>query len=678
MQSLTLLLPICLPFLMAVPCYFVSARNQKAGYGLMLATAFAVLFSCASFWFVHPTPLMLEIKGFSGLGLSLKADGFRSLYATIAAFMWLGASLFTPAYFNHGSHRGRYCLFSLLTLGATVGVFLSDDLFTAFLFFEIMSFTSYPLVAHEETGAAMRAAETYLAIAVLGGMAMLMGLIMLSPLLGSLSFDTLYEAAARLPQKTQLYLPSALIVLGFGAKAGMFPLHVWLPKAHPVAPAPASALLSGVLTKVGVFGVLVIATRVLYHDQLFGQVMLVLGLITMVAGALLALLSIDLKRTLACSSMSQIGFILVGVSMQCLLGEHNALAAQGTVLHMVNHSLIKLTLFLSAGAVYLSTHSLNLNDVCGFGRNKPFLHLCFLIGAASISGIPGFSGYISKTLLHESIVEYIDHLAHLHIGNTAYLVAEWLFILTGGITFGYMLKLYIAIFWEKPIGTPVYPLGKVRYLSPLACAALVLAALPLFLMGILPDRIMTPLANLSLPFLLAHPPEHAVDYFSAVNLLGGGKSLLLGLATYLSIVRPLLMKKQPSGQRLYVDRKPLWLDLEDYVYRPMLKLLDRLTRVPVLFCANLLDRLIQFVSVHLPPLMQTLEEAHFLQRIMLALEGQIKNLSSCLKRCALWLFHLPARLKKVLQTTRHRCIQDYQRLDRQIKAWVAQLLRPFK
>ena len=124
----------------------------------------------------------------------------------------------------------------------------------------------------------------------------------------------------------------------------------------------------------------------------------------------LALFSVDLKRTLACSSMSQIGFILTGISMSCLLGDHGSLAAYGSTLHVLNHSLIKLTLFVAAGVVYLNVHSLDLNDVRGFGRGKPLLMVTFLSGACSIAGIPGFSGYVSKTLLHESIVEYIHHL----------------------------------------------------------------------------------------------------------------------------------------------------------------------------------------------------------------------------------------------------------------------------
>lgn len=564
-----------LPMLLAPVSYALGRKKTGRGYAVLLAVCLITLVSAALLFAKaysggFPT---LSVPGVCFFGLTFRADGFRALYVLVAAFMWTGTSLFTPDYMSHGHKQPRYCFFTLMTLGATVGVFLSDDLFTAFLFFEIMSFTSYPWVAHEETPGAMRAGATYLAIAIFGGMAMLMGLMMLSPVLGTLSFAQMAEKARALPDKSGLYLPSALILAGFGAKAGMFPLHVWLPKAHPVAPAPASALLSGVLTKVGIFGALAVSAGVMAHDVPWGNMLLLIGLVTMFLGALLALLSVDLKRTLACSSMSQIGFIVVGIAMQNLLGEHNALAAEGTVLHMLNHSLIKLVLFMSAGAVVIGAHSLDLNRVRGYGRKKIFLHLCFLIGAASISGIPLFSGYISKTLLHESIVEYIEHLRHLHLPSAAYGAAEWVFIVTGGMTFAYMLKLYICLFWQKNNDADWQKEmdENRRYLRPASFAAIGGAALALLPLGLLPHRFMTPAAQMALPFMFAHAPEHAVDYFSAVNLVGAAKSLVIGLILYLAVVRPFLTRKQEDASRLYVNVKPDRADMEDSLYRPLLR-----------------------------------------------------------------------------------------------------------
>jgi len=582
---------VFLPFAAAIPSYALGRKKSGGSLLLLSASSIAVFALALALFLTAGDSSRFSIPGIVGLGISFNGDGFRSLYALVAAFMWLMTSLFSRQYFQHGHALGRYSLFSLMTLGATLGVFLSDDLLTAFLFFEILSFTSYIWVIHEENPLAMRAGQTYLAIAILGGMSMLMGLMMLHVRAGSLRFEDLAEAASSLGSEN-LLLPGLLILAGFGAKAGMFPLHVWLPKAHPVAPAPASALLSGILTKVGIYGILVISTRLFFGDELWGKLLLALGLVNMVLGALLALFSTDLKRTLACSSMSQIGFILFGVGAQALLGEHNALAAQGTVLHMLNHSLIKLVLFMAAGVVYLNTHSLNLNDIRGYGRKKPGLMLIFLAGAASISALPFFSGYASKTLLHEALVEYIVHLQELGHSAVLYQAAEWLFIITGGLTFCYMIKLFVAIFVEKhPTRQDEYDrMG--RSMSPLSAAALGISALVLFALGLYPEGWMTSLANRSLPFLHAHEPAHEVVFLTWVNLSGGLKSLLLGALLYPLVARKLLMAKDEAGHLHYVNRWPSWLDLEDKVYRPLVK---GLVYAGTLLCTPLdllMDRLV--------------------------------------------------------------------------------------
>lgn len=565
---------IAIPFLASVPAYALARRRRRWGYALTIAVGLAEVALCVMLYLNRTTLSIGDPYGL-GLGLHLKVDGFRALYAAVASFMWLMTSLMLPQYLAHGHARPRYLLFTLLTMGATVGVFLSDDLVTAFLFFEIMSLTSYCWVAHEQTPQAMRAAQTYLAIAVLGGMAMLMGLMLLAGRLGTLTFEGIGEMA-RGVDRSELYLPGALILAGFGAKAGMFPLHVWLPKAHPVAPAPASALLSGVLTKVGIFGILVISSRLFFGDALWGNLLLGIGLVNMFLGALLALLSVDLKRTLACSSMSQIGFILVGIGMQNLLGEHNALAAMGTVMHMLNHSLIKLVLFLCAGAVYMNLHHLNLNDIRGYGRGRWGLMACFLVGAASIAGLPFFSGYASKTLLHESIVEYIVHLEHLHLPAGWYAAAEWVFIISGGMTLCYMIKLFVALFIEK------HPKRQQEFdrmgpsMGPMAALAVGGAALLLFLLGLRPEGWLDRLATAALPFLMAHPPEHAVHYLAEINLIGGAKSWAIGVPLYFLVVRTLLRRKDQAGVYKYVNLWPDWLDLENAMYRPLVTGLTKL------------------------------------------------------------------------------------------------------
>ncbi|MBR5047994.1 MAG: sodium:proton antiporter, partial [Eubacterium sp.] len=442
--------------------YLIGKKNKK---GRDLFADFVVVLECLIMvvLLVHVLrnsgTIQFAWEGFCLLGIHLELDGFRVLYGLIAAFMWMMTTIFSREYFRHHHNRNRYYLFTLLTFGATMGVFLSADLYTTFIFFEIMSLTSYVWVAQEENRAALRAAGTYLGVAVIGGLVMLMGLFLLYDAAGTLALSQLGKAVPQAVLTGRLslakqYLIGGLLVFGFGAKAGMFPLHIWLPAAHPVAPAPASALLSGILTKSGVFGILAVTCNIFRYQPYWGYVIVILGTITMFLGALLAIFSVDLKRVLACSSMSQIGFILIGAGMISLLGDEAALASRGTLLHMVNHSLIKLDLFMVAGVIYMNVHKLNLNEIRGFGRKKPLLKAAFLMGALGIGGIPLWNGYVSKTLLHESIVEYTHLFRELPAANLAGTYSywkgiEWIFLISGGMTVAYMLKLFIAVFVEE-------------------------------------------------------------------------------------------------------------------------------------------------------------------------------------------------------------------------------------
>lgn len=524
---------------------------------------------------------LLEIPGICGFGLSFKLDGFRLLYGSIAAFMWLASTLFSKEYFSHYRNKSRYYIFSLLTFFATEGVFLSADFYTTFIFFEIMSLTSYVWVAYDEKKESLRAAATYLAIAVIGGLVMLMGIFLLYHVTGTLVFDELtgiyqqLHKAGDYASEKMIWIAGLCMLFGFGAKAGAFPLHIWLPKAHPVAPAPASALLSGILTKAGMFGILVLSAYLFLGDTGFGSLILVIGVCTMVIGAVLALFSVDLKRVLACSSVSQIGFILVGVGMSGLLGEDNLLAVRGSLLHMVNHSLIKLALFMAAGVVFMNVHKLNLNEIRGFGRKKPLLNYIFLMGALGIGGMPLWNGYVSKTLIHESIVEYIELLEEGRVSSIFSMSTlkgiEWAFLISGGLTIAYMLKLYVAVFVEKNQDDSVQKQFEERkhYMSPLSSITLFVCATLLPVMGFLPGQVMSRIADLGQGFMQVQQEAESIAWFSLENLKGAAISMVIGIVVYLIVVRCWMMKKE-SEAKVYTDRWNPYLDLENTIYRPIL------------------------------------------------------------------------------------------------------------
>ena len=649
--NLSLAVLVFLPFLMGLVVYGTGRAGDKERDGrdisrtgriLAVGTVTAelllvMLLAGVFYWNSRIMPLYLyetgemtlecTIPAVCGFGLHFCMDGLRLVYGVVAALMWFMTTLLSGEYFARHRHVSRFYLFLLWTLGATMGVFLSVDLLTTFVFFEIMSFTSYVWVAQEENAPSLRAAETYLAVAVLGGLVMLMGIFLLYRELGTLEIAGLAAAAGGSDKKGVLYAAGACMLVGFGAKAGAFPLHIWLPKAHPVAPAPASALLSGILTKTGIYGVLILSCQLFWHDGKWGILVLALGVITMVLGAVLAVFSLDLKRTLACSSMSQIGFILVGIGMQGLLGEENALAVHGTLLHMVNHSLIKLVLFMAAGVIYFNVHELDLNVLRGYGRRKPLLKGIFLTGALAIGGVPLFAGYVSKTLLHESIVEYG--------GGGLFTAVEWLFLISGGLTAAYMAKLFVAIFVEKNSDAERQASyeEKKPYMNVVTGFALTASAVILLLWGLAPELTMDPVARQGQGFMGLTKAGENVTYYSPGNLTGALISIGIGVAVYLVVVRGLLMKdrtmpekakimggtsigdravagEMPKGKAVgqgsvrgflkwgvqadYNNPWPVWLDLEELLYRPLL-----LSLLPLLcgILCRILDSAVDMIVV---------------------------------------------------------------------------------
>ena len=549
------------PFLCGILSYILGKKRENARDWFVIGVTGLELFLSLVLFFRMPS---LKINGILVGGLSFTTDGFRSVYAVITAVMWAGTTLFAREYFKEERENlNRYWFFIIVTLGATEGVMLSGDLMTAFIFFEILSFTSFTWVIHEETPGAVRAGYTYLFIAVIGGLVLFMGLALLQYAVGTLSFAELRAAAEESAYPGMVLAAGFCILLGFGAKAGMVPVHVWLPKAHPVAPSPASALLSGILTKVGIYGILMTALYALTENEQFGLVVLLLGVVTMALGAVLALFSVNLKRTLACSSMSQIGFILTGTGMMVLLSaagseEGAGIAMSGLMLHMVNHSLIKLTLFLVAGVVVMNAHVLTLNEIRGWGRKKPLVKLSFALGALGISGVPLFNGYLSKTLLHEGIVEGF-HACHAYHGLLS--VIEWVFLISGGLTFAYMLKLFICIFVEKNSSEKVQRDfdRDTKAMDTFSTVAVFGSSWLMVLLG--------------QPFISTRLAERMTGFseilhfqaFSFQNLKGGLISLTIGAAVYLLIVRRVLIQGEA-----YVNLWPEKLDLEELVYRPLL------------------------------------------------------------------------------------------------------------
>ena len=328
-------------------------------------------------------------------------DGLGRLFVGIVTLVFLLAGLFAFSYMTHEKKEKRYYGFYLITYGVLLGLGCAGNLVTLYLFYEIMTLVSMPLVIHEETREAIMAALKYLFYSFCGAYMALFGIYVLYQYAdtldfvagGSLDMDRLVQSG-----NTGLMLVAAFcIILGFGVKAGSFPMHAWLPTAHPVAPAPASAFLSGIIVKGGILAVV----RTVYYcigaaflrGTWVQMVWLTLAVITIVMGSALAYKEKMLKKRLAYSTVSNLSYIMLGLAVM------TPEAFTGSMLHIVFHAIIKCALFLFAGAVITATGEGKVSAYAGLGRKMPVLFWSYTIVSLGLIGIPPTSGLVSKWYL---------------------------------------------------------------------------------------------------------------------------------------------------------------------------------------------------------------------------------------------------------------------------------------
>ncbi|SHH62718.1 complex I subunit 5 family protein [Clostridium grantii] len=537
--------------------FLIGLRNEKYRdifNVLMTGITFAAVM--ALWKFVTVSPVEIKVDYIMGTGLYLKVDVFRYVFVWLTSFIWFLVTIYSTQYLISYKNRNRYYLFFMLTLWSTIGIFLSENLLNLFTFFEIMSLTTYPLVIHDEDVYAHDAGDTYITMAVIGGLVLLMGLFLVYDYTGTLVISEIHYKFQEIGSVK--YLISGLMIFGFGVKAGMFPLHVWLPKAHPASPAPASAILSGILLKTGIYGILIITEFMLEGDLVVSTVVLILGFITMFTGGLLAIFQRNIKRILAYSSMSQMGYILVGIALMGFLGEHKAIALYGSIFHIINHAIYKVLLFLGAGLVYMVLHELSINKIGGFGIKQKRLKMVFFIGLCAIIGLPGFSGFASKTLLHHALSEAT------HIYGGLFYLGEAVFIISSAFTVAYLMKIFIAVFVEESDHDIENIKAKItkRALMPM----IILGGLIIFI-GLNPQFIMNILDKVTYSFDEIHKLEK-FEFYNFENIKSSLITISLGVVIYYIFVRKVLRKGQ--GIHWYYENIALnWFNLNVHVYRPL-------------------------------------------------------------------------------------------------------------
>ncbi len=464
-----------------------TATGAVAGGGAGLALALAVVASGEPF--ALEAPALLSIAD----GLAFRLDALGAFFLALVGLVAVPCGIYGAGY--SGAYQGRY---SLRLLGAMLNLFLltmslvpcAGNVLTFLLVWEGMSLTSYFLVMTEtKEPDTVLAGSWYLAMTH-GGLALVLAaFLLLAAGARTTAFGDLRTAAAALSpaMRNAVFL---LTLFGFGSKAGIIPLHVWLPRAHPAAPSHVSALMSGVMIKLGVYGLLRVGLDLLGGGPAWwGALLIGLGALSAVLGVLYALMENDLKRLLAYSSVENIGLVFIGIGAGFLflsLGITSAavLALAAALYHALNHAAFKGLLFLGAGSVLHATHTRDMNRLGGLIRGLPWTALCFLTGSLAIAGLPPLNGFVSEWLLFQSLLP--------GIGSPAPLVAPLMTLAVGvlALTGGLAAAGFVKAFGITFLAIPRSPDAERAHEAPpsmrigmgilaVACAGLGLAAVPI-------------------------------------------------------------------------------------------------------------------------------------------------------------------------------------------------------
>ena len=410
----TALILICVAALLAIAAVAVilsrSVLATPAVYGATFLACAVALVAALHHLLTDATTvseLVLPL-GLPWLGAHFRLDALSTLFLVIVNLGGAAAGLYGIGYGRHETAPARVLPFFAAFLAGMNLVVLAADAFSFLLSWEFMSLVSWALVlSHHREAENTRAAYIYLVTASFGTMCLLLAFGLLSGPAGSYGFDAI-RAAALSPHLSALVL--ALALLGAGSKAGLVPFHVWLPLAHPAAPSHVSALMSGVMTKVAIYGFIRIVFDLLGPPEWWwAMILLFFGGISAVLGILSALMQQDLKRLLAYSTIENIGIIFIGLGLALGFGANGmnaaaALALTAALFHVFNHSLFKSLLFLGAGAVLSATGLRDLERMGGLIHRMPVTAFAFLAGAVAISALPPLNGFVSEWLTFQAVL----------------------------------------------------------------------------------------------------------------------------------------------------------------------------------------------------------------------------------------------------------------------------------
>ena len=401
-MNISPVVPIITLLVGALVSYLFARLCPKSKFTGLVSFAFLVVCGIQIIG-LHPgtEPLTWYI---GGIQTYLQADSLAIFLGLVAVGLGALVSLFSISYMEHFEGLGRYYGLLLIMIAGIVGIGFAGDLFNMFVFFEVMAIPSYVLVAFEkERREPIEAAMKYIIMSVFGSLIALLGISMIFMYTGSLDLATLAEYTAGM-DSLQAIGTVALIIIGFGVKAAIVPLHTWLPDAHSAAPSGISAMLSGIIIEAGLVAML--KTLAVLPSINSGVVLIIFGIVSMFVGNFMAIVQRDLKRMLAYSSIAQMGYILLGVGLAfAYLSTGGDYGFRGGFFHILNHAVIKGGAFLCAGAILYSIGTRDLEEMRGIGRKLPLVGVAFAFFGFALAGVPPLNGFVSKFFICKAGVD---------------------------------------------------------------------------------------------------------------------------------------------------------------------------------------------------------------------------------------------------------------------------------
>ncbi len=415
------IIAVIVPVIGAIIIRFLDEDNARGRHLTALVTIGIVFISVASMLPAVLAERLIDIRlvdFIDGLGIHFKIDALGMVFGLVSSSLWVFATVYSIGYMDHEHDQRNYFVFFVLSCSAAMGVAFAGNLFTLYIFYEYLAICTYPLVVHAGTRESVRAGIKYISYSLAGGALVLLSIFMIHDLVGTLVFTPGGILGAAGEEDMMLVrIIFILLMAGFGTKAAIMPLHSWLPGAM-VAPTPVSALLHAVaIVKAGVFGISRVFFSLYGRDLLVDlnmiNVLAVIICFTILVGSFMAIKQTVLKLRLAYSTIGQLGYITLGILLLSPAG------VMGGLIHIINHAILKITLFFCAGMIITVTGKKNLDQLNGVGKQMPLTMLAFSIGALGLMGVMPIAGYISKYyILTGSLEAGMPVFAYVILGST--------------------------------------------------------------------------------------------------------------------------------------------------------------------------------------------------------------------------------------------------------------------